>query len=53
MALTSAGKSSPERRRGRVCTPSWTEMTRRQEDRRLATCRLNTFSTRSDEVEIR
>ena len=53
VALTSAGKSSPERRRGRVCTPSWTEMTRRQEERRLATCRVNTSSTTWDELEMR
>jgi len=35
IALTSEGKSSPERRKGRVCTPSWTEKTRQQADTRL------------------
>ena len=41
VALTSAGKSSPERSNGSVWTPSWTLITRRQEERRLASCRLN------------
>jgi hypothetical protein len=35
IALTSEGKSSPERRKGSVCTPSWTEKTRQQADTRL------------------
>jgi len=35
IALTSEGKSSPERRKGSVCTPNWTEKTRQQADTRL------------------
>jgi hypothetical protein len=35
IALTSEGKSSPERRKGSVCTPSCTEKTRQQADTRL------------------